>query len=502
MKNKTTLTLIAILMANVVIMAIIPSFADTQITTDTGDDFSPSIIQTNDGRMWVFWHSYRGGIAALFYKTYDGIFWSDDTPLTNDSSHTNGNPSAVQLDNGTVLVVWTSNRDGLANFNLFYKSTSDSGLHWSADTRLTTDLNDDKRPSVLQSSDGTIWVFWQSRRTGNDEIFYKTYKELLWSNDTQLTFNSNEDQYPSSIQTTDGSLWVFWDSNRTGNRDLFYKFSFDSGESWSEETQLTTDPSSDIFPSAVQITDGIIIVAWQSNRDGLQPDIYYKLFDGVSWSPENMATWGMEQDMYPAIFQAANGTIWFVWSSDKTPPPAPQNLDIFCKFVITDMVIKKIDLSSRVLNPGNLLNVTVWVLNEGSVGVTYQVTTYYNGIPIGIKTHSMIPNVFGHQLTTTLDTSALPYGYYTISAKVNTTLSDNDPADNTFIGDTLILAIPGDVNGDRTVDIQDASLISAHWYPGPPIGPLGYNVQYDINKDGKVGVGDIATVNGNWFKSW
>ena len=38
----------------------------------------------------------------------------------------------------------------------------------------------------------------------------------------------------------------------------------------------------------------------------------------------------------------------------------------------------------------------------------------------------------------------------------------------------------GDVNGDNKVDILDLGLISGHWYPGPPIGPLGYDPLYDI----------------------
>jgi hypothetical protein len=28
-----------------------------------------------------------------------------------------------------------------------------------------------------------------------------------------------------------------------------------------------------------------------------------------------------------------------------------------------------------------------------------------------------------------------------------------------------------DVNGDARIDVLDLSVISAHWYPGPPKGP-------------------------------
>lgn len=50
--------------------------------------------------------------------------------------------------------------------------------------------------------------------------------------------------------------------------------------------------------------------------------------------------------------------------------------------------------------------------------------------------------------------------------------------------------LAGDANGDGTVDIFDIGTISAHWYPGPPVGPLGYDIKADMNLDGNI---DIET---------
>ncbi|MGD8505767.1 MAG: cohesin domain-containing protein [Candidatus Bathyarchaeota archaeon] len=65
-----------------------------------------------------------------------------------------------------------------------------------------------------------------------------------------------------------------------------------------------------------------------------------------------------------------------------------------------------------------------------------------------------------------------------------------------------MFTIPGDVNGDRTVDIFDIGTISAHWYPGPPVGPLGYSTRADINKDGSVDIFDIGITSAHWGQSW
>lgn len=64
------------------------------------------------------------------------------------------------------------------------------------------------------------------------------------------------------------------------------------------------------------------------------------------------------------------------------------------------------------------------------------------------------------------------------------------------------MTIPGDVNGDRIVDIFAIGTISAHWYPGPPVGPLGYNANADVNNDGTVDIFDIGIASSHWVQSW
>lgn len=66
----------------------------------------------------------------------------------------------------------------------------------------------------------------------------------------------------------------------------------------------------------------------------------------------------------------------------------------------------------------------------------------------------------------------------------------------------ILVTISGDANGDRIVDIFDIGTISAHWYPGPPIGPSGYDANADINNDGAIDIFDIGITSANWGQSW
>lgn len=74
--------------------------------------------------------------------------------------------------------------------------------------------------------------------------------------------------------------------------------------------------------------------------------------------------------------------------------------------------------------------------------------------------------------------------------------------EKTIFSDNFDSTIPGDVNGDGIVNILDISHISAHWYPGPPIGPLDYDPNADINKDGAISILEVSIVSANWGRSW
>jgi hypothetical protein len=215
----------------------------------------------------------------IYYKTSkdDGATWSDDIQIT-DNTYEDMGPSAIQLENGTIMVVWESDQTG--NPDIFYTTTLD-GLSWSDAKPIVTDPGLDKSPSVIQAKDNRIWVVWCSNRTGNFEIFYKTYNGT-WSNENNLTNSSNSDSSPTILQTLDGTIWIFWSSREDtakATHDIYYKFSLDNGETWSESLQFTTNEYDDVWPAATQSHDTKIWVVWVSNR-GDQPDgnwdIYYR----------------------------------------------------------------------------------------------------------------------------------------------------------------------------------------------------------------------------------
>lgn len=201
-----------------------------------------------------------------------------------------------------------------------------SALDWSLDQRLTDDVGWDCAPSITEAADGKVWVAWHTDRTGNEDIFYKFYSGTSWSSETQLTTDLQNDMNPSIAQAQDGKIWVAWETDRKLlDEDIYYRV-FD-GVSWSTDTPLCTELYPDKNPSVTAAQDGKIWVVWSSIRTG-DPEIFYKIFDGSSWSVEYQLTTDQNMDDEdPSVTQAMDGTIWVVWSKKSRA----KNDDIYYK---------------------------------------------------------------------------------------------------------------------------------------------------------------------------
>jgi parallel beta-helix repeat protein len=157
-----------------------------------------------------------------------------------------------------------------------------------------------------------------------------------------------------------------------------------------------------------------------------------------------------------------------------------------------DIATANMTSSKTIVGQDHVLQINVTATNQGSYTQTFSVTAYANATSIETKT-ATLENGNSTIITFTWDTTTVPYGNYTISAYANPLPGEVDTADNTYKDATVLVTVPGDVNGDRIVDIFDIGTISAHWYPGPPAGPLGYDANCDINDDRTVDIFDIGT---------
>lgn len=256
-------------------------------------------------------------ILILFICSQLFSQWSADTRLTNNSSisYTSvNNARCIAAAGPLVFAVWFDNRDG--NFEIYFKRSTDSGITWSADGRLTNDAAVSEFPAI-EASSGIIHVFWRDLRDGNGEIYYKrsTNGGLNWSADTRLTNNTSNSEYPSA--SSDGNtVLVTWTDNRDGNKEIYIKRSTDGGISWGSDVRLINNSAISDFPS-VSFAGNIGHLVWREFRDG-PPQIYYKRSTdgGNTWGTDTRIVNTSGNAEYASV-SASGANVNITWSDDR-----------------------------------------------------------------------------------------------------------------------------------------------------------------------------------------
>ena len=166
--------------------------------------------------------------------------------------------------------------------------------------------------------------------------------------------------------------------------------------------------------------------------------------------------------------------------------------------VVHNVGIAGVKPSKTVVGQGYSVSISVNVENQGRQTETLDITVYYNSNVIRIETIALTSGAF-KTITFTWNTTGVPYGNYTISARATIVPGETDTTDNTLIDGMVFVTITGDVNGDGTVDVSDLfDLSKAYGYdPSKP----NWNPNCDFNGDDKVDASDLFDLSKKYGKT-
>ncbi|MBA7620246.1 hypothetical protein ES703_27591 [subsurface metagenome] len=309
----------AVLMVLTLLFSILSSlFAqwepDERLTVDVADSYTSEnnawCIAAEEDTVHVVWYDHRDANWEIYYKrsTDGGTSWGTDTRLTDDLNFSRF-PS-VAVEGSDVHVVWYDIRDG--NWEIYYKRSTDGGTSWGTDTRLTDNINFSFCPSIAVSG-SDVHVVWYDTRDGNWEIYYKrsTNGGTSWGTDSRLTNNFANSWYPS-VAVEGSDVHVAWYDTRDGNWEIYYKRSTNGGTSWGTDTRLTDNPAESRY-SSIAVSGSNVHVVWRDKRDG-NHEIYYKRSTngGTSWGTDTRLTDDIASSQYPSVVSSGNN-VHVVW---------------------------------------------------------------------------------------------------------------------------------------------------------------------------------------------
>jgi hypothetical protein len=366
-----------VLFSSIFLIATLVSHAqwqsDMRLTNDPGMSATTAYsnarcIASSGDTVHVVWSDNRlGGNYEIFYKrsTDGGLSWGADTRISNNV-YFSTNPS-ISISGSVVMVVWDDDRDGSGNKEIFYNRSSDAGINWGTDTRLTNDPAISQNPCVsvsgllviitwndnresgpggyyIRSTDGgmnwesetllggtwnlsvsasgpIVHVIWTDGRGLHPGVYYKrsTDEGITWGEDIPLTINDTAYSDSPSLSVSGSDVHVvFRDSRKsTGTGyEIFHKHSTDGGLTWNPDTQLTNFGVTTYNPS-VSVSGSGVHVVWADNHEG-NFEIYYEgsTDGGISWETVTRLTNNSSLSFYPFVSVSVS-VVHAIWEENR-----------------------------------------------------------------------------------------------------------------------------------------------------------------------------------------
>jgi hypothetical protein len=247
---------------------------DVLVTTAAGSQGMPSVAAIA-GYVHVTWSDFTMmGNTEIYYgrSTDSGTTWETPCQISNAAGFSTN--SSIAAHESNVHIAWHDSRFAWFNNEIYYRHSTDGGVTWGVETRLTEDTTFSNTPSIAVSG-SNVYVVWEDMRDGNFEMYYKHSSDggVNWGSDTRLT-NDAADSHCPSVASSGPNIHLVWQDNRDGNEEIYYKVSNDHGSSWDPDIRLTDDQNTSQSPS-IATSGQKVHVVWNDDRDG-NWEIYYK----------------------------------------------------------------------------------------------------------------------------------------------------------------------------------------------------------------------------------
>lgn len=346
--------------------------AGMRLTQDTGYSQYPA-IDAYGLFVHVVWEDDRNGDLDIYYihSTDGGTTFGNAVKLTPGLSDQTF--SSIAVNGSTVHLAWCDDRDG--NEQIYYKKSTNNGINWGADVRLTNHSFLSGIPSISVSG-SNVHIVWYDNRNGNWEIYNKrsTNSGVNWLSDVRLTNNIYQSLYPS-VTVSGLNVHVVWMDNRDGNEEIYYKSSTDYGANWGTGIRLTNNTATSNFPY-IAAYGQFVHVVWEDYRTGAFPCIYYKRNPtgniGIRNISSEVPTEFMLYQNYPNPFNAVTSIKFQVASvGDRSQE--------------TEVMLIVFDLLGREV---------ATLVNEKLQAGTYEVTFDAGNLPSGVYFYKLLANNF------------------------------------------------------------------------------------------------------------
>jgi hypothetical protein len=155
-----------------------------------------------------------------------------------------------------------------------------------------------------------------------------------------------------------------------------------------------------------------------------------------------------------------------------------------------DIAITNVTTLKSVVGQSYSIGINTTIVDQGDYSETFNVTIYANQTIIATLENINLTSRNSVTITSVWNTTGFAYGNYTISAYAPPVPGEADTTNNNCTGGRTTVTVPGDVDGDLSVRLQDLVNL-AKAYGSTPTDPA-WNPNADIDNNGKISLSDLV----------
>lgn len=192
------------------------------VSSETGDQYFPSIVSDNSNGAVITWQDFRSGIADIYAQRLNGsgiAQWDvNGVPICTATSYQYNPVIASDGANGAIIT-WYDVRNG--NQDIFAQRVNAAGnIQWFVNgVAVSTTPETQTVPAIISDGSGGAIITWQDQRngSGNNDVFAQKINAsgaIQWASNGTAIGNSNaRDEYkPKLASDGAGGAIIAWNA--------------------------------------------------------------------------------------------------------------------------------------------------------------------------------------------------------------------------------------------------------------------------------------------------
>jgi hypothetical protein len=308
MRNSAIVWFSVVFVFGLALCAASPAIADwiedgTALCNELGDQLMPVIIPDGGGGAIIAWQDLRGSDYDIYVQRIDAwgaVQWTADGTALCTVAGDQTDPAIVSDGAGGAIVAWWDGRGDVPN--VYAQRIDASGaVQWTADGVVLCDSTasgDYPFLGVLEDGSGGAFVAWADSRWGDSDIYAQRVNAsgtVQWTASGVAVCTAVGDQFNCRFAPDGASgVIVSWQDERAGVQPDIYaqRVSGTGTPQWTADgVALCTATGTQAGPRITSDGGGGAIVTWFDRRSGVD-DIYAQRINAsgaVQWTTDGAA---------------------------------------------------------------------------------------------------------------------------------------------------------------------------------------------------------------------